>query len=135
VAFVNDPVFTQGVVNFAGKATAAKTALEDNTNAILLYTAPTNGALITSTKARALGTNTASVLYLFTSADAGTTLRMKAAKNAAAQTISTTAAPDATDFGFTDEAPLKLSGGERLYGAASVALAAGWIFEGAAEPF
>lgn len=130
-----DPMCVAKLKNFAAKATAAKTTMSDSTNAVLLYTAPTDGAEIPRLKARANGTNTQSVLYLFTSADAGTTLHLKEAIDAAAQTISTTAAQDAIDFGCTESAPMVLSGGERLYCAASVALAAGWEFEGQAKEY
>ena len=130
-----DPMCVANLESFHAKATAAKTTMTDSTNAVLLYTAPADGAEIPRLKARANGTNTASVLYLFTSSDAGTTLHLKAAVDAAAQTISTTAAPDEIDFGVTESAPMVLGGTVRLYCATSVALAAGWEFEGQAKEY
>jgi hypothetical protein len=47
--------------------------------------------------------------------------------------VSTTVAQQTIDFGLTDDNYIWLNPGELLYGAASVALAAGWEFEGHAE--
>lgn len=136
MAYSNDPICFAGIANFAAKATAAKTTMEDATNAALLYTAPTNGAEITRAKARALGTlSGATVLYLFTSSDAGVTLRLKEAVLISSDTVSTTDPPTATDLNASEDVPIVLSGGERLYCGISVALAAGVLFEGHARTY
>lgn len=135
MAYSNEAVYSQSIVTFAAKATAAKTTMTDSTNAVLAYTAPTEGAVITRLRARPLGTTaSATVLYAFTSTDSGTTLAMKdVAFSSAADTVSTTDAPATIDFGVSAEDPIYLAGSERLYVAASVALAAGWQFEGHGE--
>lgn len=135
MATSNDPIFATGVRNFAAKATAAKTTYSDNTSAVLLFTADADGSLVTRCKARAIGTTSgATVLYLFTSPDGGTTLFLKEAiLLGTVDSVSTTDAPATTDFGYSKDNPLALSPNERLYCAISVALAAGFIFEGQAE--
>jgi hypothetical protein len=135
MAVTHDPIFTQTVRNIAAKATAAKTTMTDSANAVLLDTAGANGSEYSHISARANGTFTDTVLYLFTSSDAGTTLHQKAAIKVTGATISTTAAPAENSFGFTKDSPLKLTAGERLYCAASVVLSAGWEFEGTVEDY
>lgn len=135
MAYSYDPICVKTLGNFAAKATAAKTTMTDSANAVLAYTAPAEGAIITRLHARANGTNGASVLYAFTSADAGTTLHLKHAKTAVGETISTTGVQADNDMGPTEEEPWYLAGSERLYVASSVALAAGWEFEGSFKAF
>lgn len=134
MAVSNDAVYAQKPVNFAAKATAAKTTMSDSTNAVLLHTASANGDVVTRVKARPQGTATAGVCYLFTSKDSGTTLSMKEAEAAAADTVSTTDAPAPISFSnISEDAPMLLSPNEQLYCAISVALSAGYVFEGHAE--
>lgn len=131
-----DPFYATGVANIYGRATAAKTNLTDNTNAVLVYTAPTEGAILTGLRARALGTFTDTVLMYFTSPD-GTNLHLKGAIRSATgtTTVNTTNASPEYDLGPSETSPRRLAGGERVYVAASVALAAGWVFEGDVEAF
>lgn len=129
-----DPFYATGVANIYGRATAAKTNLTDNTNAVLVYTAPAEGAIVASLSALALGTFTDTVLMAFTSPD-GTNLHLKGAVKATGATVNTTNASAEFDLGPSETAPWRLAGGERLYVAASVTLAAGWAFSGDVEAF
>lgn len=129
MALSNEAIYAQGVFNKAAKATAAKTTMDDTTNAVLLYTADDDGALIKRCKAWPQAANGATVCYLFTQTGSGT-VYMKAAKQCAAQpSISTTVVATPVDMGPSEDEPLRLSGGEKLYCAISVALAAGFVFE------
>jgi hypothetical protein len=131
----SDPFFSVSVANIAAKATAAKTTMTDNANAVLAFTAGAEGAIVNTLKARALGTFTDTVIYAFTSSDGGTTLHLKAAVKVTGATVSTTAVTPSGDLGPTYDEPWQLNANERLYVAASVVLAAGWEFEGSAENF
>lgn len=136
MAWSNEAVYTQKPFNFAARATAAKTTMTDNTNAVLAYTAGAEGAIIVRLNARALATPSgATVLYVFTSNDGGTTLALKAAILVSSDTVSTTDPPAQQNMGPSVNDPWRLSPNERLYVAASVALASGWQFEGDGEDF
>lgn len=135
MAISHDPIFAQGVDNFEAVCTAAKTTYNDTTGAVLLYTAPADGALVTRLKARPRLTVTATQLQLYRSPDAGTTLYLVDSVLMAAYTMAQTTAIPATDFAYTSDAPLKLGAAERLYAAIGVAAASpGVVFEGVAEP-
>lgn len=137
MAYSNEAVYPQGGKNFAAKATAAKTTMSDDANAVLLYTAPAGQmARVKRCNAWPQAANTATVCYLFTKASASSTLFMKSAKQAAAQSsISTTVAQTPIDMSPSEDEPLILSPGEALYCAISVALTAGFVFEGQVEEF
>lgn len=138
-----DPIFATGFGNLVAKPTTAKTTMTDSTNAVRFQAAGSNweagaeGALITRMKARCLGTGSigATVCYLFTSPDDGTTLCLKAAKLFSAQTVSTTVPSAEVDFEATFDDPIALSPGEWLYAAISVTNATGFQFEGSFEDF
>lgn len=131
------PNFAQDPKTATCVVTDATTALDDtpDAEAVLLFTAGTVGAVLRAVTAVARATNSASVLYLFVSADGGTTKRLVSAVNAAAETLSTTEGPDTIDFGYTRAAPLTLAANERVYVAASVALAGGWVFRAEGADF
>jgi hypothetical protein len=130
----NEAIYPQGIRNFAAKATAAKTTMTDTTNAVLLVTAGANGSLVKRCRARANGASADSVLYLFTCVDGGSTLHMKEVMDAPVDgSVSTTVAQQVIDMGPSEDEPMRLSPLEKLYCAASVALAAGWEFEGDLE--
>lgn len=136
MAVSNEAIYPQGYRNFAAKITAAKTTMTDTTNAVLLFTAGAQGSKVTRAKARANAASADSVLYLFTCVTATSVLHMKEVKDAPVDgSVSTTVAQQVIDFGYTDDTYILLAPGELLYGAASVALAAGWEFEGHAEDF
>lgn len=131
-----DPFYSTSVANIAARATAAKTTMTDGANAVLALTAGAEGAIVNGLNARALGTvSTDTVCYAFTSADAGTTLHLKAAVKIAAATVSASVPPVPVSLGPTFDAPWELAASERLYIAIGVALTAGVEFEGSAEQF
>ncbi len=110
-------------------ATAANTTLTDSPDDTqLLFTAGANGSIVSAITAIQRATNAATVLYLYLSKDGGTTKRMVKSIAAAATTVSTTASATATDFGYSDTAPLYLKSTDSLYAGASVALTDGWAF-------
>jgi hypothetical protein len=122
VTVSNDPIFATGFSNFAARATAAKTTMTDNTNAVLAHTAGAEGSWIKRLRVRAEATFAANlVAYAFTSSDGGTTLRMKSAVLLTAATVSDTVAPIEYDLGPTETTPWRLSASERLYVAVSKA--------------
>lgn len=143
MAVSNDPIFSTGFGNLVAKATSAKTTMTDSTGAVRFTSAGANweagaeGAIINRLKARCLGAGSigATVCYIFTSADDGTTLALKAAALFEAQTVST-AIPSATvDLEASFDEPIQLAPGEWLYAAISVAQATGFQFEGSYEDF
>ena len=79
-----------------------------------------NGARITSIKALARATNTATELQLFVSPDGGTTKRFIKSALLSAYTVATTTAQTGGDFGYTDSSPLILAANETLYVGISV---------------
>lgn len=79
-----------------------------------------NGARITRLTALARATNTATELQLYISNDGGTTKRLIRSVLMAAYTVAQTTGQTATDFGYTDSAPLILSASETLYVAIGV---------------
>lgn len=100
------------------------------TNAGLVFTAGAEGSLVTSITAIPRATVTATVLYLFISSDAGTTMRLIDSILIPAQTLSTTAAVTLSSFtNYTEDYPLRLKANERLYVAISVSLASGVVVE------
>lgn len=100
------------------------------TNTELIATAGVDGALLTSLTAIPRGTVTASSLLVFSSLDGGATKHLKASILMSAQTVSTTAAITATDFGIcSEDKPIRLKVNEQLYVASQVAHTAGIVFE------
>lgn len=138
-----DPIFSTGFGNLVAKCTAAKTTMADVTNAVRLsseganWAAGVEGAIINRMKARCIasGAIADTLCYLFTSADDGTTLCLKAAAKFTAQTVNTTTVSAVVDLDATFDEPLQLSPGEWLYAAISVAQATGFQFEGSYEDF
>ena len=109
--------------------TAAKTTYNDTTNAVLLLTAGADGSFVYDISAIARATYTDTQLQLYTSPDGGVTLYLLRTKKAAADTMAATAEQEEIVFDeWSEAAPLRLKGSERLYAAAGVALAGGWIF-------
>jgi len=109
--------------------TAAKTTLNDATNAVLLLAAQTNGAILYSLKATPRATVTATQLQLYRSPDAGTTLYLIDSVLMAAYTMANTTEVPTTDFGYSETVPLRLSSTDALYVGAAVALAGGIVFD------
>lgn len=124
----NKIIYPQSQKFASAIATAAKSTYSDNTNAVLLLTAGTDGSVVTDLRAIPRATVTATQLQLYVSPDAGTTLYLARTALMAAYTMAqTTQAPD-TDFLYSVANPLRLQGGHRLYVAAGVALAGGIVF-------
>jgi hypothetical protein len=78
------------------------------------------GMRITSLKALARATPTATELQLFVSDSAAATKRFIRSRLMAAYTVAQTTAQAEVDFGYTDSAPLILAAGERLWFATGV---------------
>lgn len=139
----NDPLYPQRPFVTQAVVTAANTDIDDSPDAnvaelVLPAGAETDGAVITGLTALPRGTSAATVLYLYESLDNGTTRRLVAAAQAAADTVSTTDAPAPVTFQYQGAAisasnPLLVPPGSgaakpRFFVGASVALAAGWVF-------
>lgn len=122
--------FAQTVNNSNIVLTTATTGITTDSvaNVGLLFTAGTEGALVTSITAIPRATVTATVIYLFVSSDNGTTSRLIDSILMPAQTLSTTTAVTQSVFtNFTEDYPLRLKANERLYVAISVALTNGIV--------
>lgn len=108
--------------NNAACSAANTTYTTSPTNTVLLVTAGANGARVTRIGAIALETlSTAVQLQLFRSRDAGATKLFFESALAAAYTMADTTEVPTTDFGFSDDNPLILAAGERIYAAVRVA--------------
>lgn len=98
------------------------------TNTVLLYTAGSNGGIVSKLKANPTATVTATQLQLFRCTDGvGTVKNFAGAVVGSAYTMATTTAPTASDFGFTASAPMVLQANERIYVAAAVT--GSWAFD------
>ena len=118
-------------------ATAANTTLTDTpNNTVLLATAGADGCIVTRIDATPRATVTAGVLYLYHSADAGTTKRMIDQLTMSAATVSTTVAASSYSFGkYTETTPLRLAATDRLYVGCSIAVADGVVFRAEQSDF
>lgn len=100
------------------------------TNTVLLMTAGTDGCILTRLWAMPRATVAASSLVLFISRDAGTTQRLIDSELMAAYTLATTTAIPETAFSnYSENTPLRLAAGDRLYVGSQVALSAGIVFK------
>lgn len=124
----NSIITPQSVKTANAICTAAKTTLNDATNAVLLLAAQTNGAILYKLTATPRATVTATQLQLYRSPDAGTTLYLIDSALMAAHTIANTTEAVTTDFGYSETVPLRLSSADALYVGAAVALAGGIVF-------
>jgi hypothetical protein len=123
--------FAQTPRRWSAVVTQALTDIDDSPGsekALLGQAHTSDGSILTRLSAipRAT-TGSAVVLYLFSTLD-DTVFRLLRAKAAAADTVSTTDAPNEIDFGYSEDTPLRLQAGEKLHVGASVALSAGWVF-------
>lgn len=108
---------------------AAAITNDTPTNTVLLFTAGSDGAILTRLSAIPRATVTASSLVLFISNDTGTTKRLIDSELMAAHTVATTTAIPETAFAnFSETAPLRLAAGDELYVGSQVALASGIVF-------
>lgn len=100
------------------------------TNTQLLLTAGADGTILTRLMAMPRATVTATRVELYLSKDGGTTLRLVDSEVMAAYTLAvTTAIPETQFANYNETTPLRLEAGDKLYVAASVALAAGIVFK------
>lgn len=129
--------YPQTALSADAVCTAAKTTEGDLTNAVLLYTAPANApALVTRLTANPRATVTASRLKVYLCRAAAPTAPFFVRERLmGARTVNETSVGTDVDFGYTNEAPLKLGAGDLLYVATGVALAGGIVFHAEIEPF
>ena len=113
----------------AGVATANTIFTTAPTNTALLVTAGVNGARVTRLQAVPLETVTANALQVYRSIDSGTTKFLAATATGGSDTVSGTDAPQAVDFGVSEDAPMILQGNERLYVATGISKAYNFIAE------
>lgn len=101
---------------------AANTNLITPTNTTLLMSAGANGGRVTRLEILACATQAATQAQVYRSADGGTTKTLLRAKAFAAYTLTTTSEIPVVDCGFSDDNPLILSAGEKLYVGSAVAV-------------
>lgn len=129
MAVTNTAIFPQGFRIVGAKLTAARTTYDATgvTNAVLLDTAGANGSEYTHIGAYPTATSTASQVYIYKTADSGTTNFLCAIATQAAQTVSATSTVALTALTHLDGSaisesnPLRLAAGEKLYAAETVA--------------
>lgn len=106
----------------------ASTDIDDSpTTSVLLLTAGTDGARVVKLTAMPRATVTASSLLAYLSKDAGTTKRICGSALMAAHTVANTTQIPVTDFGYTEDEPLRLAGSDRIYMTTAVSLAGGIV--------
>jgi hypothetical protein len=125
----NNIITPQAVKTANAVATAAKTTYADSTNAEKLLTAGANGSVLYGLKAIPRATVSATQLQLYRSPDDGATLYLIGSALMTAYTMANNTAAPATDFGYAETTPLRLSAGDSLWVAAAVALAGGIAFD------
>lgn len=130
MATSNTAIFPQTIHSATAVATAAaaSTTGDTPTGDALLLTTGADGGEVTRLTVLPRATCAATVAYLWASTDSGTTKRLINAVAIAADTVSTTDAPKPVDFGYSDDAPLRLGPSVSLYVGVSVALASGFVF-------
>ena len=123
--------FAQTINNSNCVLTTAGTVNSDiPTNTVLLYTAGADGSIITTIEAMPRATVTATAIYLFSSTDGGTTQRLIDCVLMAAYTFAlTTQIPQTVFTNYSEDYPLRLKAGERLYVSTGVSLASGIVVE------
>jgi hypothetical protein len=117
--------------------TAANTTLTDSPDdTVLLVTAGADGSIVTRIDATPRATVTAGVLYLYHSADAGTTRRLIDQVTMPADTVSTTDPGASVSFSkYSETAPLRLAASDRLYVGCSIAVTDGVVFRAEQSDF
>lgn len=128
-------------------AIAAKVTYNDVVNAVELLRydlvntggpiGGTRGGLIKSLTAIPQGTVSSGgvQLLLMTTIDGAVTYRLKRSVLMPAYTFSTTSQVPLTDFGFTEAAPFRLAGGERLWIGTSLTITGGVAFHAEGDGF
>ena len=114
----------------AATTTANSTYTTSPTNTVLLVTAGANGGRLTRLHAIPIATvTTANQLQVFRSQDAGVTKFFADSALMATYTMAQTTAVPKTDLGYSDDSPMILLPGERLYVAAGQSQAVAWVAE------
>ncbi len=123
-AFAQIPKTASAVVT-----SAAVIASDSPTNTVLLFTAGTNGAIMTRLRAMPRSTVAATSVDMFVSNDGGTTKRLVDSELMSAYTFAAnTAKPDTLLANYNEQSPLRLGAGDQVYVGSEVALAAGIVF-------
>jgi hypothetical protein len=137
MALKNDPVFVQTPKAFSTTITSANTNLDGTGTITTLYTAGSDGTLITSLRAFARATVTATALRLFLSLDGGTTWVFFDEKLMSAYTIANTTAQTPVTFvdKTTPDAAIRLPASAKIGATIAVALAGGIAFCGEAVDY
>lgn len=133
----NSIVTPQHVKTAYAVCTAAKSDYTSTTNAVRLLPLATvpNGALVKKVTAIPRGSNpTSNKLHLYGSPD-GTTMYLTDSALLPAYSDSTGTATTKADFGYTNDAPLRVQAGEELWVATSVAVTGGVVFRVEYEAF
>ena len=129
-------VFTARFAQTPKEGTAILTAVCSNVsisstvaNTVLLATAGAEGAIVTRISAIPRATVAATSLLLFDSSDTGTNKNLLDSAVMAAHTVAAATAIPVTVFSrYSEDTPMRLQAGERLYAGIGVALAAGIVF-------
>lgn len=124
----NKAVTPQAIKTACAILTAAKTTLNDGTNAVAVFTAGANGAIVYGATAVPRATVTATRLDLYRYD--GATYHLVDTVLMAAHTVANTTAIPVTVFSrITETSPLRVKAGDILYASAAVALAGGIVVD------
>lgn len=129
----NKVVTAQGLVSGNALCVAAKNTYNDAVNAVRLFVAGPNGAVLYKVTAEPRMTVTDVQLQLYRSRDAGVTLNLLNLVKMLAYTMAGTTAPPQTDFLYSEAAPLRLAAGEEIWAATGVGFATGIMFDASGE--
>lgn len=130
--------FAQTTKTKSAVCTMAVASMNTNTptNTAALFTAGTNGALVTKLQALPRGTITATALYLFVSTNGGTTKYLVDSELATAYTYATTTAIPETKFAnISESVAMRLEAGASLYVGIGVSATDGIVFTAEATDF
>jgi len=128
MTITNLAAFAQTTKTLSATVTGVDDLTSAPANTVIIATAGADGAILTELTAIPRATVTASSLHLFISRDSGTTKLFLNSVLMAAHTVAATTAVPVTDFGYTEDAPLRLEAADELYVGSGVALAGGIEF-------
>lgn len=121
--------FPQMPVTGSAVCTGAATWADDNpANTVELFSAGTDGAVITRVSAMPRATVSATSLLLWVQKSGATLKRLKTSAVMPAQTVNTTTKNTPVMFEFSELNTLRLGPGDKLFAGIAVALAAGVVF-------
>jgi len=127
----NTAAFAQDTQTGFAEATAASVVSTSTpTNTILIATAGTEGALMSSLTAMPRATVGATALYFFVSKDSGSTKLLADSELMAVHTVAaTTEIPETVFSNISQSKPLRLDGGDQVYVSIGVPLTEGIVFK------